>query len=89
MKSMILCVSRKYQILQLLDKDGLLLEEIADELGISYSNARTLLYQLRKEGLVSNSSGRYGMRIWQLTKHGRSALDLYNRKANAKRGGKR
>lgn len=87
MKSMILCMSRRYQILQLLDNDGLLLEEIADKLDISYSNTRALLYMLRKEGLLSNSKGRFGMRIWTLTAKGKNVLDLYHRKMTATGGG--
>jgi len=66
----------------LLASKPLLYQEIANSLAISDSNARTLLYGLKKQGLVSVSGAR-GLSLWSLTRKGQERLDLYRRKERA------
>jgi len=86
---MVCNMSREYDILKLLGQEGgLLKEEIVEKSGMSLDSAKTWLYKMRKEGLVSNRGGKRGIKIWKLTAKGRNILDLYNRKMNSI-GGKR
>ena len=77
-------MSRIVEILEMLsDSDGLFSEEIAANLGISNTNSRTILYDMRNRKLV-NRKGKWGAKLWKITQGGEKLLAMHKRQRLAK-----
>jgi transcription initiation factor IIE alpha subunit len=77
-------MSRIVEVLELLSDSGeLLSEEVAANLGISDTNSRTILYDMRRRKLV-NRKGKRGAKLWGITRKGEDLLAIYNRRQVAR-----